>query len=102
MLTIQDIDTIRNTVIDVIDPRLLANEEKIDSKLVAMESRLEKNIDAKLDEKIGELALITKHGFDEVHARLDSIDSRLDNIEHHLERVEEIVLPAAGYSISAA
>ncbi len=79
MLNSQDLEMIRNTVIEVIDPRLSD-----------LESRLEK----KIDEKIDELAIITKHGFDEVHARLD-------NIEIRLERVEEIVLPT-GYSVTAA
>jgi tetrahydromethanopterin S-methyltransferase subunit G len=83
MFNSQDVEIIRNIVIEVIDPRLSD-----------LESRLEKKIDSKLDEKIGELALITKHGFDEVY-------TRLDNIEHRLERVEGIVMPT-GYSVATA
>jgi hypothetical protein len=98
MLNSQDIDIIRNVVIEVLEPRLLASEnnieKRVDVKLVAMEHRITTNLENKIDEKIDELALITKHGFDEVHARLD-------NIEIRLERLGEIVLPT-GYSVAAA
>lgn len=98
MLNSQDIDIIRNVVIEVLEPRLLASEnnieKRVDVKLVAMEHRIMTNLENKIDKKIDELALITKHGFDEVHARLD-------NIGHRLERLVEMVLPA-GYSVAAA
>ncbi len=142
MLTAQDIDIIKNVVIEVLEPRLLASEEnverridgklvsmeeringklvameerfdgklvavedriggklvateeRIDGKLVSMERRIVTNLENKIDEKIDELAIITKHGFDEVH-------TRLDNIEHRLERVEGIVLPTE-YSVATA
>lgn len=40
-------------------------------------------------EAVGELALITKKGFDGVYERLDKVETRLDKVEVGLDKVEK-------------
>lgn len=71
----------------------------VDVKIKESEKRIIKDIDAKIDTKIDELAVITKHGFDSVGERLDDLEKtntreheeiklRQDEVPYRFELVE--------------
>jgi hypothetical protein len=81
----------KNITIDDLAVRFDKTDRKIDQLAESMrvgfikqEERLTKNI----DEKIGDLAGLTKRGFDEMGERFDKVENRLNKVEQGQEDIK--------------
>ncbi len=55
--------------------------DTVNSRINESEKRIIKNIDAKINSKIDELAIITKNGFERVDKKLEDLENRQEDIK---------------------
>ena len=85
----QDLKQISNLLDQKLDQKFKSNDQKLDQKFKDNNEVLLKKIDKKMDEKIDELAIMVKCGFDNVDKRFDQVDKRFDRAKDDISTLEK-------------